>query len=341
MARSFKRTLRVTMLVDAECIDSDDPDFSAADECNSSSMERQVAAGLRRLGHRVRVIGFPANTTLASRCILSTRPDVVFNVVEEVEHDRRLSPNVPALLSLLGIPFTGCSEVGMSLALDKALSKCLVADVGFKAPRFMVYAEKALPKEPGLRFPVIVKPRFGGGSEGVTQASVVNDGRQLRARALYVHRAFRQSAICEEFVDGPELSVGLLGNGKEVEALPVRETCFGAASEGGPNFCTDIVKRSASYRARWKISYRRADLDREMEGRIQDLCRRAFQRLELSGYARMDMRLDTSGEPRFLEANPNPDIRRSVFGIMASWVGLDYETLLQNILDQALRRSSG
>lgn len=332
--------MRVTMLVDAECIDPGDSELIKMVDPGIASMEHNVAAGLRELGHRVKVLGFPYDSTQAARCILNTHPDVVFNLVEQIEDDRRLSPNVPALLTLLEVPYTGCSEIGMSLSLDKALSKLLVADVGFAIPRFVVYAQKAAPMEHDLRFPVIVKPRFGGGSEGVTLSSVVNNEKQLRARARYIHRTYRQPAICEEFINGRELSVAVLGQGRKVEALPIRETVFGRAAEGGPGFCTETVKRSASYRARWNISYRRAELDAKRELRIRELCCRAFQQLELSGYARMDLRLNEGGKPRFLEANPNPDLRPGVFGLIASWANMDYKGLLKRILELALARRS-
>jgi D-alanine-D-alanine ligase len=243
------------------------------------------------------------------------------------------------MLEILKLPYTGCSGIGMAMALDKALSKRLVRDVGFNIPDFIVLPDSAVPPKKTLRFPTIVKPRFGGGSEGITPFSVVQTEKQLRRRAAYVQRTIRQPAICEEFIAGRELSVGIIGNGPEVLVLPVRETFFRCAGQpGAPTFCTDRVKSSASYRNRWQITYGRADLSAKVEAEILDLCRRAFLQLRLKGYARIDLRFTPREEVFFLEANPNPDLSPRVFGPMAEWAGLSYSALLARIVDLALQR---
>jgi len=326
--------------VDEEVFDRSDPDLEAPFDPALGSMEQHIAAALRKSRHRVSVVAFTADhRELVSR-VAAAKPQVVFNLVEHIGGDRRLSPHIPAMLEILRVPYTGCSAHGMALALDKASSKRLVRDVGFNIPNFIVVPDHAVLPPGKLRFPVLVKPRFGGGSEGITLSSLVQTQDQLHRRARYLHRTVRQPAICEEFVKGRELSVAVVGNGPNVQALPVRETFFPSASSSSlaPTFCTDRIKSSASYRKRWQISYGRAQLSADTEARILDLCRRAFLQLRLTGYARIDLRFTEDGKLFFLEANPNPDLNPRVFGLMAEWAGFSYEVLLSRILDLALRR---
>ncbi len=332
------RPQSVLLLVDEETIEASDPQLIKP-RSKRMLMEHHVARGLRELGYTVDVYPFSDGKVadLISR-VDRDRPSVAFNLVEHVRTDRLLSPDIPALLELLEIPYTGCDSIGMSLALDKAGSKQLLRDKNLDAPRFFVVVAGTRCPKSSLRFPIIVKPRFEGGSEGISLASVVDNHKQLEARVRFVHKRIRQPAICEEFIEGREFSVGVLGNGPSAFALPVRETVFGSAARGGPSFATETVKGSERYRERWKISYCKAAIDEELEYRIRAFCRTAYLALELSGYARIDLRQSVDGRLFFLEANSNPDLSPHVFGLMAAWVGLDYGQMLKTIIRFALER---
>jgi D-alanine-D-alanine ligase len=335
-ASGLRRELEVLVLVDFETVSEDDPQFRLSCLPELSSMEHHIVGGLRNLKHHVRVLPFRGTAEEVVRRIRLEHPDVVFNLVEHIGGDRRLSPCIPALLGLLNIPYTGCSEIGISLSLDKAGSKRILSDCGLPVPDFFVVSPGEKARWRG--FQTIVKPRFGGGSEGLSLNSVVDDENDLQRRARSIHRQFRQDAVCERFIFGRELSVGLLGNGQDVFALPVRETFFGRAAEGGPSFCTERVKASASYRNQWGITYGRAVLSKSIERRVKEFCVSAYRRLELTGYARIDLRFAESGQLFFLEANPNPDLSPRVFGLMSSWAGMSYEDLLGLILRLARER---
>ena len=330
------RELDVLVLVDFETVSEDDPQFRLSCLPELASMEHHIVGGLRNLRHHVRVLPFRGAVHEVVRRIRLLRPDLVFNLVEHIGGDRRLSPCIPALLSLLNIPYTGCSEIGMSLSLDKAGSKGILSDCGLSVPDFFVVSPGEKARWHG--FQTIVKPRFGGGSEGLSLNSVVDNADDLQRRARSIHRQFCQDAVCERFICGRELSVGLLGNGGDVFALPVRETFFGRAAEGGPSFCTERVKASASYRSQWEITYGRAVLSESVERRVKEFCVSAYRHLELSGYARIDLRFTEAGQLFFLEANPNPDLSPRVFGLMSSWVDMSYEDLLALILRLAWER---
>jgi D-alanine-D-alanine ligase len=305
--------------------------------------EHFVSAGLKRLNHDVSVIPFqPVRGDLRTFAhdLIRLKPDLVFNFVEHMDGDRRRSARVPALLDALRIPYTGSSASGIA-SIDKAASKRAVKAVGFAVPPFVVVpigATGTLRRR--FDFPAIVKPQFGGASVGLTLRSVIHSERQLMQRARDIHDRLDQPAICEQYVDGRELSVGLIEGEKDLLVLPIRETVFARMDQGGPRFCTERVKDSAAYRDRWGIRYERARLPSALDQRIRNLCKDAFRSLGLSGYARIDVRLDSAGTPVFLEANANPDLAPRYFGIMASWMGLTYEDLLVRILRAGLERTN-
>jgi len=335
-ARSRKR-LRILVLVDLGTVRSDDPNFEKFEDPTTMLMEHHIVAGLRTLRHHVEVMAFHRDSKWAVEQIQNAKIDVVFNLVEDIGGDRRKSSYIPAMLDLLRIPYTGGSTVSAMLSLDKALSKQILNDHGLNVPQFAVWNVGARTPSRPVRFPVIVKPRFGGGSEGISLSSVVHTQKQLAARATYIHRTLRQPAICEEYIAGREFSVGVLGNGKPLLVLPTRETIFGLAGKGGPAIATDRVKSSKAYRERWKISYEKANLPAELDRAMSTLAHEAYLHLEMKGYARVDMRLDPQRGPVFLEMNANPDLSPRVYGVMASWAGLSYEQLLSGILELALR----
>jgi D-alanine-D-alanine ligase len=328
------------LAVDPEFFDPSDPDYLKVTPDTES--EHFVSAGLKRLNHGVSVIPFqPVRRDLSAFALdlVRLKPDLVFNLVEHMDGDRRRSARVPALLDTLRIPYTGSSARGIA-SIDKAASKRAVRAVGFAVPPFLVIP---IGRTRTLRrtfdFPAIVKPQFGGASVGLTLRSVIHSERELMERAREVHNKLNQPAICEQYVDGRELSVALIEDENELLVLPIRETVFARMDQGGPRFCTERVKDSAAYRHRWGIRFERAGLPSALDQRIRNLCKEAFRRLGLSGYARIDLRLESTGDPVFLEANANPDLAPRYFGIMASWMNLTYEDLLVKILRAGLDRT--
>jgi len=336
---SRKSRLRVLLLVEDYFFDASAPDF--LDVTPDTESEQSVSAGLKALHHDVSVLPFTPQRRELRRIadeIVRLKPDIVFNFIEHIDGDRRLSSRIPVLLEKLGIPYTGASAIGIG-SIDKAASKRAVSSIGFPVPPFVVLrvGTTTMPRRK-LAFPVIVKSQFGGASVGLTLRSVVHSTDDLIDRARDIHQKLGEAAICEEYIDGPELSVGLVEDKNDLLVLPIRETIFGRAAEGGPRFCTERVKDDFGYRDRWGIRYVRAQLPPALERRIRTLCKHAFRVLGLSGYARIDLRLNAAGDPVFLEANANPDLSPRYFGIMASWMDLTYEDVLARILRAGLAR---
>jgi D-alanine-D-alanine ligase len=328
--------MRILFLIDEGQVPPDNPQFEGRWDPGAPSMEHHVIQAARRCGHAVSVMGAGDDARDTLRGIQKHRPHVVFNLVEECFGNRRLAAHIPALLEILAVPFTGCSSMGLTLSCDKVLASLLAEDVGLPVPGFaaMPPGTTRLPRP--LRYPVIVKPRFGDGSEGVSLASVVHNAASLARRVKFIHRRFAQDAICQEYIEGREISVGILGN-RRLIALPPRETVFGKSHAGGPRFATERVKDKKAYSEKWKISYSRAMLTPEQEKAAAAIAKSAYRRLGLSGYGRIDFRIDNDGQLFFIEANGNPDIRPRVFGIMAAWAGIEYPRLIQLLIDFALR----
>jgi len=189
-----------------------------------------------------------------------------------------------------------------------------------------------------LSFPLIVKSLTQEASIGISQASVVDSDEKLKERVAFIHESIRTAAIVERYVEGRELYVGILGN-QQLQALPVWELFFTNMPADARRIATDRVKWSVKYQKKYGIdSGPASELPEALAAKIQHLCKRAYRALELSGYARVDLRLDEAGNPWVLEANANPQIARGEdFAASAEKVGLSYDAVLQRIINLGLR----
>jgi len=249
---------------------------------------------------------------------------------------------VVSFLELLRVPYTGCSPRGLLLARDKALSKKLLSFHRITVPAFIVFplgSKSKLPRH--LRFPVIVKSLMEEGSVGIAKSSVVESEAELRERVALIHEKTQGDAIAEEYIEGRELYVTVLGNQK-LEILPIRELVFGEVPAGTPKVATYRVKWNEDYRKRWGIEYQFArNLPNGMVEKIARLCKRVYHALDLNGYGRVDLRLSPSNEIYVIEANPNPGIARDEdCTLSAIKAGMSYEEFIQRLLNLGLSRRS-
>ncbi len=236
------------------------------------------------------------------------------------------------------LPYTGCNPRGLMLARDKALSKKLLAYHRLAVPEFIVVRRGARPRLPRrLHFPLIVKSLFYEASTGISQASVVENEDQLARRVQFIHDSVGTAATVEQFIDGLEMYVGVLGN-QRLEVFPVWEMSFAGRPENKWRIATERVKWSTAYRKRHGIMTDAAPLDDAAARQIQHLARRAYRTLDLSGYARIDFRIGDQDRAYVLEANPNPNPAYGEdFAESAEVSGLSYERLLARILALGLR----
>jgi D-alanine-D-alanine ligase len=303
--------------------------------------EYDVVSTLRASGHDVRPLGVQDALRPIREEVDSWKPDVVFNLLEQFHGDTAFDQNVVSYLELLRVPYTGCNPRGLMLARGKDLSKKLIAYHRIPAPRFAVFPMRHKVRRPArLDFPLIVKSVSKDASEGIAQASVVHSDEKLEERVHFIHERLGTAAIAEQYIEGRELYVGVLGNTR-LRVFPVWELEFGEGREGA-NIATQKVKHDTDYQERHGIMQGPAEgLSSELEARIKQTAKRICRTLDLDGYARIDFRLSADGVPYFLEANPNPEIARNEeYASAAEYEGLGYPALLDRILALARTRAS-
>ena len=314
-------------------------DTTGLDVVNAEwKMEHDVIVTLQERGHDVEVLGVHDDLSGIRPAIDRFQPQIVFNLMEAFAGVTTFDQNVVSYLELLRIPYTGCNPRGLMLARDKALSKKLMAWHRIPVPGFFVVrrGERArLPKR--LRFPLIVKSLFYEASVGISQASVVETEEQLHRRVQFIHERVGTAAIVEQFIDGRELYVGVAGN-ERLRVFPVWEMSFARMPDNRWRIATERVKWSDQYQKRHGVTTDAATLSDADATRIAHIAKRAYRALDLSGYARIDLRMDESGGVYVLEANPNPNLAYGEdFAESGEASGVSYEELLERIVALGLR----
>jgi D-alanine-D-alanine ligase len=291
------------------------------------------------LQHEVRVLGVKDELGPIRQASEDFKPHIAFNLLEAFHEVGTFDQNVVSYLELLRLPYTGCNPRGMLLARDKALSKKLMHYHRIPAPDFVMVPRGRNARAPKrLTYPLIVKSLTQESSIGISQASVVEDDAKLKERVAFIHQSIDTDAIVEQYVEGRELYCGVIGN-QRLQVLPVWEMTFAHMPDGQRRIATERVKWNAKYQKRVGIDTGAANgLPDGAEERIQHISRRVYQVLQLSGYARIDLRLDSQGQVYVLEANPNPQIAAAEdFAQSAAMAGLSYPALLQRILTTGMR----
>ena len=302
--------------------------------------EFDVISTLRENGHEVKPLGIQDELNPIRQAIEEWKPTIVFNLLEAFDNVNLFDQNVVGYLELLRIPYTGCNPRGLLLSRDKSLSKKLMAYHRIPVPEFAVFRRgRKVLVPPRLQFPLIVKSLTQESSIGISQASVVGDEEKLRKRVEFIHESVGTHAIAERYIDGRELYVGLLGN-ERLQVFPVWEMHFKKMVEGDNwPIATERVKWSAKYQEKHGIATdKAAGLPEGLEQTIGKMAKRVYRSLELTGYARIDLRMDEAGKVYVLEANPNPQIAYGEdFAESAEHAGMKYEALLDRILALGLQ----
>lgn len=314
----------------------------AAWKHDEPEMEYQIADALRVQGHEVVLVGVRNDLQYLVQCLAEIRPDLVFNAVESFRGNAGLEYMVPGMLEAEGYRYTGSPPLALLVSRNKAMSKKILAYHGIRVPGFVTCRPgEALNVPDTVRFPLIVKPLQSDASAGIAQASVVQDLAALTDRITMMHERFDQPAIAEEFVDGRELYVSIIGNGADFDILPVTEMVFDKRR-------TRPEERIATQNAKWDEEYRARKgirnvfarpLSRAARARIEEICRASFRALWLRDYARLDLRLAPDGEVWVLEANANPFISYGHdMANAAEKAGMDYYEFIQRLVDEAVGR---
>jgi D-alanine-D-alanine ligase len=339
---SNKKRLRILLLLHEDLIPPPKLDGLSEEEVAVLKTEYDVETGLRSLGHSVLPLGLGDELGPLRKAIIEWKPHIAFNLLEEFRGQAVYDQNVVSYLELMCTPYTGCNPRGLVLARDKALSKKILAYHRIAAPRFFVFPigskRTRLPKH--LEYPVIIKSLMEEASLGISQASVVRSQEKLLERVRFIHESIGTDAIAEEYIDGREIYVSLLGD-RKLQVLPTWELDITGLPDAADRIATRRVKWDLAYQRRHGIVLRRAEnLSPEIERRIAAVSKRIYRLLGLSGYARLDFRLAPDQKLYFIEANANPDIGRGEeLSMAAAAAGLSYEDMLQKVVGIGLQRS--
>lgn len=300
----------------------------------------EVAAAVGSLGHEALTLDFGDDVVRIATRLRDEAPDLVFNLTESFAGKSALDSGMASLLNLLHLRYTGSSHSGLQLAGDKVLAKRILSFHGIRTPEFAAVHRGALEHAENLQFPVIVKPPQEDASIGITSTSVARDLNELLTSMDEIQRSHPGPILVERFIEGREFYVGVLGN-EEAEPLPPAELDMSGFPDGVPKVATWAAKWEADDEDSSGRTLFPDDLDPEVADRMADAAVGAFRALRLRDYARVDLRLDESGEPFVLEVNPNCYLARGeVFAEAAERTGLSYEALIGRIIELASGRYS-
>ncbi len=298
-----------------------------------SSVESQVLRVLRLQHRRVAVVPYDPDSKFTIAELRLFNPQMVFNLTEWIDGDRSQDHVIAGLLEKLGLPYTGTAGVGLRLARDKVRAKATVTALGVATPR---HYTAGLFGNTRMPFPLFVKPQHGDGSDAISGAALVRTPLELRARLKALRARKLGPVLCEEYIEGRDLFVALLGN--EPQVLQPLELVVGRQGRGAPRFATLRLKQDDAYKRRWKVGYRKAHLPQSVMSEIGRASQRIFHALKLRDYARIDYRLTPDNRLVFIEVNPNPDLGRHTFGRDLCFAGVEYADLIRRIVSAARGR---
>jgi D-alanine-D-alanine ligase len=328
------KRLRTLVVVHSTLVPPDTLEGHSEKEIEEWRTEYDVVSTLKKSGHEVRCLGISDSVEELRSVITEWKPEMVFNLLEEFDGIVTYDQHVVAFLELLRQPYTGCNPRGLLLARDKPLCKQLLSFHRIPSPQFAVFRrglKLRLPRK--IKYPLFVKSTTEDASLGISQASIVTDKARLVERIEFVHDQVQSDALVEEYIEGRELYVGVMGNDR-LTRLPIWEMVFGSVSESGAGIATRRVKWDKKYQKRHGITTHEAkDLPAAVVARLDKLSRRIYRCLGLSGCARLDYRVTAEGQIYVLEANPNPNLAADEdFAQSALAAGVSYPELLEKLL---------
>jgi D-alanine-D-alanine ligase len=341
MTLKVKKGLRIIVLVREGLVPPESIEGLTESEIQPWKTEYDVISTLRKMGHEAFPIGLYDDLGIIRKALEESSPHLVFNLLEEFHGYAVYDQHVVSFLELMKQPYTGCNPRGLTLAHDKALSKKILAFHRIQVPSFAVFPVGRKVRRPkSLKFPILVKSLSEEGSAWISQASLVHDDEKLAERVSLVHRQTNTPAIAEQYIDGREIYVGVIGN-QRLQTYTPWELIINKLPEGAHYIATSKLKWDQEYQEKVGVVTQAASLTPELQKRFDHISKRIYRILSLSGYARLDYRLTEDGQIYLLEANPNPDIRcNEDFSDAAEHCGVKYDSLLQKIINLGLNGHS-
>lgn len=311
--------------------DGDPPDLNA--EFDSEATRDLVKSAIEAAGHKVILIG---NVKNLLRVLPDLKVDMVFNICEGVG-SRNREAQVPVILETFGIPYVGSDGLTMSLALDKIMTKKVIAQEGIPTPSYIgIDKLDDLMNLDHMRFPMIVKLRNEGTSKGLSSESVVRSNKELEKRVDYLFDRYNNPLlIVEELISGAELTVPIIGN-SHLEILPPIQVSINGKTDLGEEIYTFERVRSLNPELDYICP---ANIDKQLENKLVDLAVRTYRAVGCRDFGRIDFRVDHDNNPYVLEINPLPSLSpEDVFNLAPYVVGSDYNGAIKKIIDAALER---
>lgn len=333
MSRKTKRKLRVVVLMREDLIPPETLDGVENKEKEEWRAEYDVVSTLRAMEHDVWPVGVRGELGVIREAIEERQPHIAFNLLEEFDGYPHFDQHVVSFLELMKQKYTGCNPRGLTLARDKSLTNKILAYHRIYVPRFAVFPmNRKVEPSRRLRYPLIVKSVSDEGSVGISQASVVRDDEKLKERVEFIHRQNLTAAIVEEFIEGREIYVGVIGN-QNLQAYTPWELVIKNLPNGAPVIATGKVKWDVEYQKKIGLETMPAPLEARAKNEFERLSKRIYRVLGLSGYARIDYRLTEGGRIYALEVNPNPQIAHNEdFADSAEHCSVEYQDLLRKIM---------
>ena len=330
--------MKVLVLFDLAHAAEPDAVFSAETlKQEDKPTEADVLEALQRLGHEVETLAVFDNVPAVVERLRASAPEVVFNLSESFYHDRAHEPNIPALLELMKVRYTGAGSDALLLCKDKALAKKVLAYHHVRLPHFVVsHRSHPLRRLRRFTYPAFVKPVCEEASDGISRASFAKDEKETIERARFIHQKFNCDALIEEYIEGRELYLSVMGNHR-LTVFPPREIFFDQVPEDVPKFATFHAKWNEQYRKKWGITNGpAAPLPEPLQEDLAELARKVYRVLKVRGFGRIDVRLTPNEEVYVIEANPNPCLAHDEdFAQAAANAGVTYDCLIQEILNAA------
>jgi len=332
-----KKSLKVGVLFNrpAEPPRGEESDFVA--EAEVEEQAEWVQKALDKLGYDYQMLPFEVDLELLIRALKKFRPDVVINLCEGAFGDSHLESNVPSILELLNIPYTGSPSLSLGMCQNKGLTKKILEANGLPTPKFRIL-ESVADWQSDVGFPLFVKPLKEDASLGISNKSYVRNEAELKAQVEYITNRYKQPALVEEYIAGRELNVSILGY-DDPKVLPISEITFGFRDEPKiVSFSAKWFRESDEYEK--TIPVCPAALEPSVKDNVEKVALKAFELLYCRDYARVDIRL-RDGSPWILEVNPNPDISvEAGFSRSLKAAEISYEQFVEKIIRFALQRAS-
>jgi D-alanine-D-alanine ligase len=330
----MRKQRRVLALFDAITPTTLNQDLSAELKTEDWKTEAQVLAALGQLGYAVEHLAIFDDLDLLRQKLESFAPDVIFNLADQFKNNRAYDQAIASFLDMQGTPYTGCGSTGLTLCKHKGISKKILGYHRIHVPEFVTIPRGVRVARPRrLKFPILVKPLKEEASLGISQASFVETDEQFRDRVTFIHEKYAGDVIAEEYIEGRELYVSVMGN-LRLSVFPIRELVFREVPPDEPKIATYRAKWDEDYRKKWGLQNQFAEgLDAALVARIEETCKRIYRLLTIDGYARIDLRMTAAGEIYFIEANPNPILAEDEdFAQSAMKSGLSFPQLIERLI---------